>query len=76
MNLSLEALAVRRRALIRRSGIQRDEITAGIERTRNGVTAPVLLGAGGLVALLSTSPKLRDWMVRAWAVYALVRRFR
>ena len=76
MNLSLEALARRREALVQRSGAQRAEIAGAIDRTRNAVTAPVLLGAGGLVALLSTSPKLREWMVRAWAVYALVRRFR
>ncbi len=76
MNLSLDALAERRRALVERSAAQRAEIAASIDRTRNAVTAPVLLGAGGLVALLSTSPKLREWMVRAWAVYALVRRFR
>jgi hypothetical protein len=76
MNLSLEALARRRAELVQRSGAQRAEIAASIDRTRNAVTAPVLLGAGGLVALLSTSPKLREWMVRAWAVYALVRRFR
>ena len=76
MNLSLEALAQRRQRLVQRSGAQRAEIAGAIDRTRNAVTAPVLLGAGGLVALLSTSPKLREWMVRAWAVYALVRRFR
>ena len=76
MNLSLEALARRREALVQRSSAQRDEIADAIDRTRNAVTAPVLLGAGGVVALLSTSPKLREWLVRAWAVYALVRRFR
>jgi hypothetical protein len=76
MNLSLEALARRREALVQRSGAQRAEIAATVERTRNAATAPVLLGAGGLVALVSASPKLRSWLVRAWAVYALVRRFR
>jgi hypothetical protein len=76
MNLSLEALARRRDALVRRSEAQRAGIAATLERTRNAATAPVLLGAGGLVALVSASPKLRSWLVRAWAVYALVRRFR
>ena len=76
MNLSLEALARRREALVQRSGAQRAEIAAAIERARNASTAPLLLGAGGLVALISTSPKLRSWLVRAWAFYALVRRFR
>jgi hypothetical protein len=36
----------------------------------------MLLGAGGLVTLVSASPKLRSWLVRAWAFYALFRRFR
>ena len=76
MNLSLEALARRREALVQRSGAQRAEIAAAIERARNASTAPLLLGAGGLVALISSSPKLRSWLVRAWAFYSLVRRFR
>jgi hypothetical protein len=76
MNLSLEALARRREALIRRSGAQRAEIAAVIERTRNAATAPLLLSAGGVIAALSASPKLRSWLVRAWAFYALVRKFR
>lgn len=76
MNLSLEALARRRKALVQRSGAQRTEIVAAVERTRNAVTAPLLLGGGAAVALVSSSPKLRSWLVRAWAVYALVRRFR
>ena len=76
MNLSLEALARRREALIQRSDAQRAAIASSIQRAQGAVTAPLLLGAGGLVALVSTSPKLRDWLVRAWAVYALVRKFR
>ena len=76
MNLSLEALARRREALVQRSSAQRAEIASAIVRARNASTAPVLLGAGGLVALISTSPKLRSWLVRAWAFYALVRRFK
>ncbi|HEU5177691.1 MAG TPA: hypothetical protein VFU24_09575 [Burkholderiales bacterium] len=76
MNLSLEALARRREALVQRSGAQRAAIASAIERARNASTAPLLLGAGGLVALISTSPKLRSWLVRAWAFYSLVRRFR
>jgi len=76
MNLSLGTLARRREALVLRSSAQRAEIAAAIERARNASAAPVLLGAGGLVTLLSTSPKLRSWLVRAWAFYSLVRRFR
>ena len=76
MNLSLETLARRREALVQRSTAQRAEISSAIRRASNATTAPVLLGAGGLVTLISASPKLRSWLVRAWAFYALVRRFR
>lgn len=74
MNLSLEALARRRQTLVERSAGQRADISSAVERTRNSVTAPLLLGGGAAVALVSSSPKLRGWLVRAWAVYALVRR--
>jgi len=76
VNLSLETLARRREALVQRSTAQRAEISSAIRRASNAATAPVLLGAGGLVTLISASPKLRSWLVRAWAFYALVRRFR
>lgn len=76
MNLSLAALARRRQALTERSGAQRAEIAAALARAQNAAAAPVLLGAGGLVTLISTSPKLRGWLVRAWAFYSLVRRFK
>jgi len=76
VNLSLETLARRREALVQRSTAQRAEISSAIRRASNATTAPVLLGAGGLVTLISASPKLRSWLVRAWAFYALVRRFR
>lgn len=76
MNLSLEALARRRETLIQRSSAQRTGIAAAVERTRNAATAPLLLGGGAAVALVSSSPKLRSWLVRAWAVYALVRRIK
>jgi hypothetical protein len=76
MNLSLEALARRREALVQRSSAQRAELASAVERTRNAVTAPLLLGGGAAVALVSASPKLRSWLVRGWAVYALIRRFR
>lgn len=76
MNLSLETLARRREALVARSGAQRAEIAAAVERARNAATGPLLLGTGGLVALASSSPKLRTWLVRAWAFYALIRRIK
>ena len=76
MKLSLGDLARRREALVQRSGTQRAEIASAVERTRSAVTAPLLLSGGAAVALVSASPKLRSWLVRAWAVYALIRRFR
>ena len=76
MNLSLRALARRREALIQRSSAQRAEVAGAVERLENAVTAPLLLGAGAGVALLSSSPALRTWLVRAWAFYALVRRIK
>ena len=76
MNLSAEALARRRDALIQRSGAQRAELASAVERMQNAATAPLLVGAGAGVALLSSSPNLRRWLVRAWAFYALVRRIK
>jgi len=76
MNLSLRALTRRREALIQRSAAQRAEIAGAAERMENAATAPLLLGAGAGVALLSSSPALRSWLVRAWAFYALVRRIK
>jgi hypothetical protein len=76
MNLSIKALAQRREALIQRSIAQRAEIAAAVERMQTASTAPLLLGAGAGVALLSSSPALRSWLVRAWAFYALVRRIK
>ena len=76
MKLSLEALARRREALVERSAMQRAAIGAAIESAQNAATGPLLLGAGGVVALVSSSPKLRRWLVRAWAFYALVRRIK
>ena len=76
MNFSIRALSRRREALIQRSSAQRAEIAGAVERMQNAATAPLLLGAGAGVALLSSSPALRSWLVRAWAFYALVRRIK
>ena len=76
MNLSLEALARRREALVQRSALQRAAIAAAVASAENAATGPLLLGAGGLVALVSSSPRLRSSLVRAWAFYALVRRIK
>jgi hypothetical protein len=75
VKLSLQALARRREALVERSAMQRAAIAAAVESAQNAATAPLLLGAGSLVALVSSS-KLRSWLVRAWAFYALVRRIK
>ena len=76
MKLSLEALARRREALVERSAMQRAAIAAAVESAQNAATGPLLLGVGGVVALVSSSPKLRSWLVRTWAFYALVRRIK
>ena len=76
MNLSLEALARRRESLVQRSALQRAAIAAAVESAQNAATGPLLLGAGGLVALVSSSPRLRRSLVHAWAFYALVRRIK
>lgn len=76
MNRSIGALAGRREALVRRSGVQRAEIAGAVERMKDAATAPLLLGAGAGVALLSSSSALRSWLVRGWAFYALVRRIK
>ena len=74
MKLPRGAVARRREALVQRSGAQRAEIADAIERMQKAATAPLLLAAG--VALLSSSPGLRAWPVRAWAFYALIRRIK
>ena len=76
MNLSLDALERRREALVARSGKQRADIASAVQSAQDAATGPLLLGAGGLVALVSSSPKLRRWLGRAWAFHALVRRIK
>jgi hypothetical protein len=68
-----DALARRRTALVARSTEQRGELATAVEGVRRASAEPLLLGAGIAVTLLSSSPKLRGWVVRAWAVYAFVR---
>jgi hypothetical protein len=68
-----DTLARRRAALIARSTAQRGEVTAAVAGVRRASAEPLLLGAGIAVTLLSSSPKLRGWVVRALAVYAFVR---
>ena len=74
MSAFLDALVRRRTALIERSTAQRGEVAAAAAGVRRASAEPLLLGAGIAVTLLTSSPKLRGWLVRAWAVYAFVRR--
>jgi hypothetical protein len=76
VNLSLEDLARRREALVSRAGAQRAQVKDAVERARGASAAPLLLGAGGVITALVASPKLRGWLVRAWAFWALIRQFR
>jgi hypothetical protein len=70
----LDALVRRRTALIERSTAQRGEVAAAVAGVRRAAAEPLLLGAGVAAALLTSSPKLRGWVVRALAAYAFVRR--
>jgi hypothetical protein len=76
MKLSLDALERRREALVARSAKQRADIASAVASAQDAATGPLLLGAGGVVALVSSNPKVRRWLVRAWAFYALVRRIK
>jgi hypothetical protein len=70
----LDALVRRRTALIERSTAQRGEVAAAVAGVRRAAAEPLLLGAGVAVTLLTSSPKLRGWVVRAWAAYTFLRR--
>ena len=74
MRAFFDTLARRRAALIERSTAQRRELTEAVTGMRRASAEPLLLGAGIAVTLLTSSPKLRGWVVRAWAVYVFVRR--
>jgi hypothetical protein len=75
VNAFFEAMARRRAALIERSTAQRGELSAAVAGVRRAAAEPLLLGAGIAATLLTSSPKLRSWVVRGWAVYAFVRQF-
>ena len=74
MSAVLDALVRRRTALIERSTAQRGEVAAALAGVRRAAAEPLLLGAGVAVTLLTSSPKLRGWVVRAWAAYTFLRR--
>ena len=73
MSAFFETLARRRATLIERSAAQRDEVVAAVTGLRRASAEPLLIGAGIAATLLTSSPKLRAWVVRGWAVYAFVR---
>ncbi|HSB49639.1 MAG TPA: hypothetical protein VLD15_08995 [Burkholderiales bacterium] len=75
MNAFFETMARRRAALVERSAVQRGELTAAVAGLRRAAAEPLLLGAGIAATLLASSPKLRSWAVRGWALYAFVRQF-
>jgi hypothetical protein len=69
-----ETLAHRRATLVERSAAQRDEVVASVTDMQRASAEPLLIGAGIAATLLTSSPKLRAWVVRGWAVYAFTRR--
>jgi hypothetical protein len=73
MSAFFEGLERRREALVERSAAQRGEVAAAVTGLRRAAAEPLLLGAGIAATLLTTSPRLRAWAVRGWAVYAFVR---
>jgi hypothetical protein len=70
----LESLAQRRAALVERSARQRGEIASTLAGARRAVEQPLVLGLGAAVTLLSASPRMRTWFVRAWIAGAFLRR--
>lgn len=67
-------LVRRRESLVERAAAQRGEVVAAAADLRKASAAPLLLGVGVAVTLLTSLPRLRGWAVRAWAAYAFVRR--
>lgn len=74
MRAFLDHLVRRRTALIDRSAVQRGDVAVAVAGVRRAAAEPLLLGVGVAATLLSSSPKLRAWMVRGWVAYAFVRR--
>jgi hypothetical protein len=69
-----DALARRRAALVERSTAQRHDLVAAAAGVRRASAEPLLLGAGIAATLLASSPKLRGWLVRGFALYLFFRR--
>ena len=74
MRSFVDALARRRAALVEHSAAQRAQLAAAAAGVQRSVTQPLLLGFGVAATLLSWSPKLRGFVLRAWAAYAFARR--
>lgn len=74
MKAFLDVLVRRRAALVERSSAQRAQVAAAAVELRRGLAAPMLLGVGVAATLLTSSPKLRGWVLRAWAAHAFLRR--
>jgi len=73
MSAFFEGLERRRAALVERSAAQRGEIAAAVANLQRAAAGPMLLGAGIVATLFTTSPKLRAWAVKGWATYTFVR---
>jgi hypothetical protein len=73
MSAFFETLARRRATLVERSAAQRGDVVAAVTDLRRVSAEPLLLGAGIAATLLTTSPKLRGWVVRGWTIYAFAR---
>jgi hypothetical protein len=69
-----DVLGRRRETLVARSALQRVQVTASYAQLRKEAATPFLVTAGAAITLLGSSPRLRGWLVRAWAAYSLVRR--
>jgi len=69
----LDGVVQRRAALIERSAAQRGDIVARVTEIRNMSAAPAIVGVGVATTLLASSPGLRSWAIRGWAIYSFVR---
>lgn len=74
MRSFVDALARRRAALVERSAARRAQVAAAAAGVQQAAAQPLLLGLGVAATFISWSPKLRGWLVKAWATYAFVRR--
>ena len=69
----LEGVVRRRGELVEQSAAQRGAIVARVTEIRNASAAPAIVGVGVATTLLASSPGLRSWAIRGWAIYSFVR---